>query len=579
MAHIQKWTPEKSRFASFFLFRHQTTGIKLSIHIIIMDEATIFHTQRKTTRQVTGICYSPHKVPVQGLGTDHGRGRDAAAHTHCHCQCAALLATCGDDGTVEIHQQQRIVSVFKGHVLRVHDISWSPDGRFIASAGSDMAVFIWQLPSSYCISGSDHYDESDIVMDSQRLPPIVAYGSHNDIPGPVQLDSTQKDAEMQVQSRSDTKASVICDTVTIEPDVLRGHVRKVSGVSWSRNGKWLAAASADWSISIWERCTSSDSDSESGPESESTQPTLKAKSDSESDSKQNCITNAQQHASSAWKRIQVLKSHDGPVGGVAFCPDSSMLVSHTTSEADKGCVHVWDCKTWECTQTLDGHSGTVSSLSFGGSRGTRLAFVTNRSESLTSRVHIWERDLDTNKWYSTFTIAPKSITRDIALSHNGDRLALACRNCVQLWGDIGWSKGNNVVQKQPKQLCQLGVPAGGLHMPVRLCFNADDSELACVSHSGIIRAWSTITAQDRMLSIFPSSDRKLQPSTGPGTSSYTNMILPLPRNTSHSHSHSHSHSSTSFESDSTPMVASIIGAFFSAPLMDINVLRIIRQYI
>ena len=77
------------------------------------------------------------------------------------------------------------------------------------------------------------------------------------------------------------------------------------------DGSWLASASYDHTVRIWDAAT--------------------------------------------WRQRAVLSAHDGPVGAVVVAPDGSWLASASEDET----VRIWDTATWEQQAALAGYTGPL----------------------------------------------------------------------------------------------------------------------------------------------------------------------------------------------------------------------------
>ncbi|KAF1362637.1 WD40 repeat-like protein [Lizonia empirigonia] len=149
---------------------------------------------------------------------------------------------------------------------------------------------------------------------------------------------------------------------------LEGHGNSVWSVAFSHDSTWLASASRDRTVKIW--------DASSGA----------------------CL--------------QTLKGHSSVVYSVAFSHDSTRLASASKERT----VKIWDTSSGACLQTLKGHSDWVRSVAFS-HNSTRLA-----SASWDKTVKLWDASsgvcLQTLKGHS-------SVVSSVAFSHDSTWLASA----------------------------------------------------------------------------------------------------------------------------------------------------------
>jgi WD40 repeat protein len=119
--------------------------------------------------------------------------------------------------------------------------------------------------------------------------------------------------------------------------------------------------------------------------------------------------------------LQTLEGHSGEVSSVAFSHDSARLASASYDRT----VKIWDAHSGACLQTLEGHSNYVSSVAFSHD-SARLA-----SASYDGTVKIWDAHsgacLQTLEGHSTYVSS-------VAFSHDSARLASASYDrTVKIW--------------------------------------------------------------------------------------------------------------------------------------------------
>jgi WD40 repeat protein len=119
--------------------------------------------------------------------------------------------------------------------------------------------------------------------------------------------------------------------------------------------------------------------------------------------------------------LQTLEGHSGGVTSVAFSHDSTRLASASYDNT----VKMWDASTGACLQTLEGHSGGVTSVAFSHD-STRLA-----SASYDNTVKMW--DASTGACLQTLEGHSGGVT-SVAFSHDSTRLASASADkTVKVW--------------------------------------------------------------------------------------------------------------------------------------------------
>jgi WD40 repeat protein/serine/threonine protein kinase len=159
----------------------------------------------------------------------------------------------------------------QGHQDAVYCVSFSPDGRQLASAGRDFAVRIWNLATGEAIHVW-HIDSEQIVSLRwhPRLPRVAVAGAEEEIEiwdatkgermatiatghtGTVLSMAWSPDGRRLVSAAADGSIKVWNTGNNQEAATLLGHTSLVTCVEWSPNGRRLASASMDHTVRIWD---------------------------------------------------------------------------------------------------------------------------------------------------------------------------------------------------------------------------------------------------------------------------------------------------------------------------------------
>jgi WD40 repeat protein len=113
------------------------------------------------------------------------------------------------DSTYDEKEYEPLLSVLPNHTSAVNIVRWSPDGKFLASAGDDKAVIMWEYRSGPATAVA-------IASNDTFIP------SENWQPKAVMRD---------------------------------GHKGDILDLCWSPDGKYIATASVDNSVAIWDVST------------------------------------------------------------------------------------------------------------------------------------------------------------------------------------------------------------------------------------------------------------------------------------------------------------------------------------
>ena len=148
------------------------------------------------------------------------------------------IASAGDDQTVQVWEPGDLDGniapdvTYTHHKDSVRTVAWSPDGKYVASAGADATVQVW-----YGLRGDD---------------PLITYSGHNAVinalawsPDGQRIASASDDGTVQVWNARSGKQELSYHGHSINA------INAVYGISWSPQGKLIASASADKTVQIW----------------------------------------------------------------------------------------------------------------------------------------------------------------------------------------------------------------------------------------------------------------------------------------------------------------------------------------
>ena len=297
---------------------------------------------------------------------------------------ADLLAFSGPQGTVEIcnvHTGKKLHSLH-AHQRVVSALAFSPDGKVLASGAAGDPMRLWDTTKEFAQRDLDNqpaelwrwitFDPQGRYLaackegtgwsgvycwDLRSQPPaptgrIEVYCGRftadasaflsADSRGSVQRWTMAEIEQAQAQAKG--KALVAGSTfVTVQGRattlVNGGHTRTVWGVAASPDGRWIATASHDRTVKLWDARTR--------------------------------------------KLVRTLEGHHELVWCVAFSPDSQYLASGSV-EGSSGCVKVWEVATGREHRQFLGHQRLVFGVAFH-PNGRLLA-----SSSVDGSVCLWD---------------------------------------------------------------------------------------------------------------------------------------------------------------------------------------------
>ncbi len=398
-----------------------------------------------------------------------------------------LLATGSADNGVKLWDSQsgKQIKTLTGHTGEVRSVSFSPDGKRLATGSADNTVKLWNIttgieiqtltertevrsisfsPNSKLLA-TGSADNTVKLWDSQSGKQIKTLTGHgND----VRSVSFSPDGKILATGSYDKTVKLWNTSTGKEIQTLSGHTNDVNSVSFSPNGKILASGSGDKTVKLWDTTTGKEIHTLSGH-------TRVVKAVSFSPDGKQMATGSNDKTVKLWdtttgKEIQTLAGHTNDVWVISFSRDGKLLAS---GSADKT-VKLWDTTTGEQIKTLTGHKDRVNGISF--SRDGKLL----ASGSGDTTVKLW--DTTTGKEIQTLSGHTNAVWV-ISFSHDGKLLASGSADkTVKLW--------DTTTGKEIQTL------SGHRDVIWGLSFSPDSKRLATSSGDTTVKLWDTTTGKE-----------------------------------------------------------------------------------
>lgn len=240
-----------------------------------------------------------------------------------------LLASAGSDGTVQVWDANNghPVITLTGHAQEVWSVAWSPDGRLLASASGDGTARIWDVNSKQLLATLSRHTNG------------------------VQSVAWSTDGRLLASASLDKMVRLWNPSKGLYITRLEGHVREVRAVAWAPKVSRLASAGSDGKVRVWNaplwRCN----------------PTISAHSEEVwavawSPDGRRLASASRDKTVRIWdansgKRLTTLREHAGDVWAVAWSPDGLRLASASRDKT----VRVWDAESGQLLNTLTGAYG------------------------------------------------------------------------------------------------------------------------------------------------------------------------------------------------------------------------------
>ncbi|MFG3818212.1 WD40 domain-containing protein, partial [Limnothrix redekei] len=288
------------------------------------------------------------------------------------------LATGSDDQTVKLWNvaSGQEIATLQGHSNTVNSVSWSPDGKTLATGSDDQTVKLWNVASGQEIATLQGHSGWVLSVSWSPDGKTLATGSDDQTVKLWNVASGQEIATLQGHSGGVLSVSWSPDGKTLatssgddtvklwnvasgqEIATLQGHSGWVLSVSWSPDGKTLATGSFDKTVKLW------------NVDSRQEIATLQGHSDavngvSWSPDGKTLATSSGDDTVKLWsvasgQTLATLQGHSGGVLSVSWSPDGKTLATGSGDQT----VKLWNVASGQEIATLQGHSGGVLSVSW-----------------------------------------------------------------------------------------------------------------------------------------------------------------------------------------------------------------------
>lgn len=362
-----------------------------------------------------------------------------------------IIATGSFDKTIKIWQASngKLLTTLKGHQDRLWSLSFSPDSKTLASSSFDSTVKLWNVADGTLKKTLSGHKKTWVR--SVDFSPDGKLLASSDSRGWIKLWNPENGTLIKSIPAHRTK---------------KGRRWWVTSVKFNRNGKVLASTSNDKTAKLWK------------VEDGSLLKTLKGhrrtvRSVDFHPDNLSLASASEDGSIKLWdtetgEETQTLRSHRSPVWTVEFTPDGKQLVSSSSDST----IKLWNLENATDSntkpQTLEGHHGRIWSVNISPD-GQTIA-----SGGWDKTIRLWSLE---KQYPKTFNVS-QTLSRSVSMSPDGNTFAVAGNDkIIQLW-DL----------KQETLIKSLNGHKRGIGS-VR--FSPDGKYLATASSDRTVKVWNT----------------------------------------------------------------------------------------
>ncbi|MBP0000016.1 MAG: AAA-like domain-containing protein [Cyanobacteria bacterium SID2] len=369
----------------------------------------------------------------------------------------------------------------EGHEAEIRNVSFSPNGTWLATASGDKTARLWNLENSQIITLDHLSDVFSVSFSPDEQEPQLATGSRDgtvrlwNVQGKLQKEFPGREkAIYDLEFKPDGQALAIAsedrrvylltldDNENHEVNLLE-HSSEVYSLNFSPDGQLLVTGSRNGIVRLW--------NSQGGLQKKFRGSDRAIYSVSFSPDGQLIATGSRDGTVHLWdlqgrerNTIGNLIEEDNDVNSVRFSPDGKYLA---TALSD-GTIELWDLK-GNLLKSLQGHEGAVFDLDF--KRDCSLL----ASASNDTTIRLW--DLSKLKPYRSTIEDFQDDIKSLSLSSSQKFLATASsEGKIYFWDSEGHLKGTFQDGNDRSEIKAI-------------IFDREDTKIATASQDGTVRLW------------------------------------------------------------------------------------------
>jgi len=261
-----------------------------------------------------------------------------------------------------------LLQVYRGHSKEVYAVSWSPDGKLIASGSSDESIQVWEATSGKIVlnyHGHSHWIGKGLVQ-SVTWSPDGKY---------IASGSWDKSVRVWNASTGNTISTY------------RSYYEIVESVAWSPDGKYIASGNRNGTVHVWDVSNGKNIRTFLGHHSNN--PNVDVVAIAWSPDGKRIASGSWDRTVKVWNAIKnsnkkndylIFRGHSAEVNTLAWSPNGMRIASGGRD----GLVRVWDSSNGALSFTYRAHTGYVVGVAWSPD-GTRIA-----SAGADKMVHVWD---------------------------------------------------------------------------------------------------------------------------------------------------------------------------------------------